>query len=148
MNRGCERVGDAVGELFRAASGRSVFLDHPLQRRFQDIQAGLGHAFLGPDPSPRPSAAPCSAPRSPSWSCERAMSPRTSPATASLVIENEVADVATESKQMFGPDLRSVYDNWAAFSDFAAGIATGTATLDPSRRRLPCPSHAKCTRSG
>ena len=34
----------------RAASGRSVFLDHPLQRRYQDIQAGLGHAFLAPDP--------------------------------------------------------------------------------------------------
>lgn len=49
MNRGCERVGDAVVALFRAASGRSIFLDHPLQRRFQDIQGGLGHAFLVPD---------------------------------------------------------------------------------------------------
>lgn len=27
-----------------------MFLDHPLQARFQDIQAGLGHAFLVPDP--------------------------------------------------------------------------------------------------
>ena len=50
INRGCERVGDAVGELFRAASGRAVFLDHPLQRRFRDIQAGLSHAYFGPDP--------------------------------------------------------------------------------------------------
>ncbi len=50
MNRGCERVSDAVVDLFRAASGRSTFLDHPLQARFQDVQAGLGHAFLVPDP--------------------------------------------------------------------------------------------------
>ncbi|HEY6420522.1 MAG TPA: acyl-CoA dehydrogenase family protein, partial [Candidatus Binataceae bacterium] len=35
MNRGCEVVGQAVGDLFRAATGRSIFLDHPLQRRFQ-----------------------------------------------------------------------------------------------------------------
>jgi 3-hydroxy-9,10-secoandrosta-1,3,5(10)-triene-9,17-dione monooxygenase len=49
MNRGCERVAAAVGDLMRAASGRSNFLDHPLQSRFQDVQAGLGHAFLVPD---------------------------------------------------------------------------------------------------
>ena len=42
-----------VGELMRAASGRSAFLDHPLQRRYQDIQVGLGHAFLLPDPVAR-----------------------------------------------------------------------------------------------
>jgi 3-hydroxy-9,10-secoandrosta-1,3,5(10)-triene-9,17-dione monooxygenase len=49
LNRSAEQVGSAVTDLMRAASGRSVFLDHPLQRRFQDIQAGLGHAFLHPD---------------------------------------------------------------------------------------------------
>lgn len=49
LNRGCELVGDAVVDLFRAASGRSIFLDHPLQRRFQDVQGALGHAFLVPD---------------------------------------------------------------------------------------------------
>ena len=48
MNRGCELVGQAVGDLFRAASGRSIFLDHPLQRRFQDVQAALAHAYLVP----------------------------------------------------------------------------------------------------
>jgi 3-hydroxy-9,10-secoandrosta-1,3,5(10)-triene-9,17-dione monooxygenase len=53
LNRGCERVGDAVVELLRGASGRSIFLDHPLQARFQDVQAGLGHAFLVPDPLAR-----------------------------------------------------------------------------------------------
>jgi 3-hydroxy-9,10-secoandrosta-1,3,5(10)-triene-9,17-dione monooxygenase len=50
MNRGCELVGDAVADLFRAASGRTIYMDHPLQRRFQDVQGALGHAFLVPDP--------------------------------------------------------------------------------------------------
>jgi 3-hydroxy-9,10-secoandrosta-1,3,5(10)-triene-9,17-dione monooxygenase len=50
VNRGCERVGQAIDELFRAASGRTVFLDHPLQRRHRDIRAGLSHAFFGSDP--------------------------------------------------------------------------------------------------
>ena len=53
MNRGCERVGLAVSELFQAASGRSIFLDHPLQRRFQDVQGALGHAYLVSDPVAR-----------------------------------------------------------------------------------------------
>ena len=53
MNRGCELVGRDVAELLRAASGRTIFLDHPLQRRFQDVQGGLGHAFLVPDPLAR-----------------------------------------------------------------------------------------------
>ena len=49
LNRSAEQVGDAVVDLMRAASGRSVFLDHPLQRRYQDVQAGLSHAFLHTD---------------------------------------------------------------------------------------------------
>ena len=53
MNRGCELVGRAITELFHSASGRSIFLDQPLQRRFQDVHGGLGHAFLGPDPLAR-----------------------------------------------------------------------------------------------
>lgn len=50
LNRGCELVSDAVSQLHRAASGRTIFRDHPLHRRFQDFQAGLGHVFLVPDP--------------------------------------------------------------------------------------------------
>src|SRR5207253_1528350 len=46
MNRGCELAGQAVNDLFRAASGRSIFLGDPLQRRFQDVQAALAHAYL------------------------------------------------------------------------------------------------------
>ena len=46
-------MSDAITDLFRSASGRTLFLDHPLQSRFQDLQAGLGHAFLVPDPLAR-----------------------------------------------------------------------------------------------
>jgi 3-hydroxy-9,10-secoandrosta-1,3,5(10)-triene-9,17-dione monooxygenase len=53
MNRGCQAAGEAVHALFHAATGRSIFLDHPLQRRFQDVQGALGHAFLDPDPVAR-----------------------------------------------------------------------------------------------
>ncbi len=50
VNRACELLGHAVVELMHAASGRSIYLDHPLQARFQDIQGALGHAFLVSDP--------------------------------------------------------------------------------------------------
>ncbi len=53
MTRGCDLVGAQIVELLRAASGRSIYLDHPLQRRFQDVQGGLGHAFMVPDPLAR-----------------------------------------------------------------------------------------------
>lgn len=53
INRGCELVAQAIGQLFRTASGRAVFFDHPLQQRFQDLQAGMAHAFMGPDPLAR-----------------------------------------------------------------------------------------------
>ncbi len=53
MNRSCELVGDAVVSLHRSASGRTIFVDHPLHARFQDVQGALGHAFLVPDPLAR-----------------------------------------------------------------------------------------------
>ncbi len=49
MNRGCELVAQATGDLFRAATGRAVFSNHPLQQRFQDLQAAMAHAYMGPD---------------------------------------------------------------------------------------------------
>jgi 3-hydroxy-9,10-secoandrosta-1,3,5(10)-triene-9,17-dione monooxygenase len=42
----CARM---VDELFEASSGRAIFLDHPLQRRYQDVKAMLGHTYLNPD---------------------------------------------------------------------------------------------------
>jgi 3-hydroxy-9,10-secoandrosta-1,3,5(10)-triene-9,17-dione monooxygenase len=53
INRGCELVAQAIGELFRAASGRALFLDHPLQQKFQDLQAAMAHAYMTPDPLAR-----------------------------------------------------------------------------------------------
>jgi 3-hydroxy-9,10-secoandrosta-1,3,5(10)-triene-9,17-dione monooxygenase len=53
LNRGCELVAQAVAELFRAATGRAVFADHPLQQRFQDLQTAMAHAYMGPDPLAR-----------------------------------------------------------------------------------------------
>jgi 3-hydroxy-9,10-secoandrosta-1,3,5(10)-triene-9,17-dione monooxygenase len=53
MTRACRAAGDVVQTLFRASSGRSIFLDHPLQRRFQDVEGALGHMALDPDPLAR-----------------------------------------------------------------------------------------------
>lgn len=41
---------DAAQELMRVSSGRSAFLDHPLQAKFQDVVAASSHAFLFDDP--------------------------------------------------------------------------------------------------
>src|SRR5262249_25145039 len=53
MNRGCDLVADAIVGLMRSASGRTIYVDQPLQQRFQDLQGGLGHAYLVPDPLAR-----------------------------------------------------------------------------------------------
>ncbi len=39
----------AVDRLFEASSGRAIFVDHPLQRRYQDVKAMIGHAYLNAD---------------------------------------------------------------------------------------------------
>lgn len=44
---------DAVQELMRVSSGRSAFLDHPLQSKYQDVVAASSHAFLFDDPLAR-----------------------------------------------------------------------------------------------
>lgn len=41
---------DAVQALMRVSSGRSAFIDHPLQARFQDVVAASSHAFVYDDP--------------------------------------------------------------------------------------------------
>ncbi len=48
-NRSCEVLGASISELFHSASGRSIFLNHPLQRIYQDMMGSLGHTFLSPD---------------------------------------------------------------------------------------------------
>jgi 3-hydroxy-9,10-secoandrosta-1,3,5(10)-triene-9,17-dione monooxygenase len=47
--RSAQLAAHAVDDLFESSSGRTVFLDHPLQRRYQDIKAMLGHAYLNVD---------------------------------------------------------------------------------------------------
>lgn len=49
ITRGCQQVGFAINQLHRVASGRTVFVDHPLHRLYQDVTAELGHAFLVSD---------------------------------------------------------------------------------------------------
>jgi 3-hydroxy-9,10-secoandrosta-1,3,5(10)-triene-9,17-dione monooxygenase len=46
ITKGCQETGFAINKLHRIASGRTVFVDHPLHRLFQDVSAELGHAFL------------------------------------------------------------------------------------------------------
>jgi 3-hydroxy-9,10-secoandrosta-1,3,5(10)-triene-9,17-dione monooxygenase len=48
--RGAQEAGAAVTRLMRASSGRVAYTDHPLHRRFQDVMAAVGHAFLVSDP--------------------------------------------------------------------------------------------------
>ncbi|HLI81122.1 MAG TPA: hypothetical protein VKV03_14140 [Candidatus Binataceae bacterium] len=47
--RSAQLAAHAVDRLFEASSGKAIFLDHPLQRRYQDIKAMLGHAYLNVD---------------------------------------------------------------------------------------------------
>jgi 3-hydroxy-9,10-secoandrosta-1,3,5(10)-triene-9,17-dione monooxygenase len=47
--RSAQLASRAVDRLFESSSGRNIFLDNPLQRRYQDIKAMLGHAYLNAD---------------------------------------------------------------------------------------------------
>jgi 3-hydroxy-9,10-secoandrosta-1,3,5(10)-triene-9,17-dione monooxygenase len=40
-----------VERLFEASGGHAIFIDHPLQRRYQDIKAMMGHVALNPNPT-------------------------------------------------------------------------------------------------
>lgn len=46
---------------------------------------------------------------------------------AALIFENAALDVAAASNGRFGPDLMAVYDNWAAFSSWAATVGASNA---------------------
>ncbi len=53
---GCRSVQlavQAVDRLYESSSGRIIFLDHPLQRRYQDTKAMIGHVYLNTDPPGR-----------------------------------------------------------------------------------------------
>ncbi|MBE1536589.1 acyl-CoA dehydrogenase family protein [Actinomadura algeriensis] len=50
LARSAQDAGAAVTRLMRVSSGRTAYTDHPLHRRFQDVTAAIGHAFLLADP--------------------------------------------------------------------------------------------------
>ncbi|HXZ87946.1 MAG TPA: hypothetical protein VEF07_05210 [Candidatus Binataceae bacterium] len=49
--RSAQLAAHAVERLFEAGGGHSIFLDHPLQRRYQDIKGMRAHAATNPDPA-------------------------------------------------------------------------------------------------
>ena len=59
---------------------------------------------------------------------------------AALVFEDVIADVHDASGGRFGPDVMAVYDDWAAFADFARGVTSGTAPLTEANLRCPVPA--------
>jgi 2,4-didehydro-3-deoxy-L-rhamnonate hydrolase len=58
---------------------------------------------------------------------------------AVLVLGDEIADIATASEGRFGPDPMSLYEDWDAFTAFAAGVSAGTAPLDEAALGNPVP---------
>lgn len=58
---------------------------------------------------------------------------------SALVLGDEIADVAEASDGRFGPDPMSVYDDWAAFVEWARPV-TATAPLIEAELRCPVPS--------
>lgn len=59
---------------------------------------------------------------------------------AVLVLGDEIADIAHASDGRFGPDSMSVYADWPAFVDFAAGVTAGTEPLVEADLRCPVPA--------
>jgi 2,4-didehydro-3-deoxy-L-rhamnonate hydrolase len=58
---------------------------------------------------------------------------------AVLVLGDQIADIATLSDGLFGPDPMSLYDDWDAFVDLASTVTTGTDPLDPTLLGCPVP---------
>jgi 2-keto-4-pentenoate hydratase/2-oxohepta-3-ene-1,7-dioic acid hydratase in catechol pathway len=59
---------------------------------------------------------------------------------AVLVLGDEIVDIAEASDGHYGPDPLGVYDDWAAFVDFAGGVTAGTAPLIEADLRCPVPT--------
>ncbi|MGH7906985.1 MAG: acyl-CoA dehydrogenase family protein [Candidatus Binataceae bacterium] len=47
--RAAQLAARAVDDLYESSSGRIIFFGHPLHRRYQDVKAMLGHAYLNVD---------------------------------------------------------------------------------------------------
>jgi 3-hydroxy-9,10-secoandrosta-1,3,5(10)-triene-9,17-dione monooxygenase len=51
--RSAELASRAVERLFEGGGGHAIFLDHPLQRRYQDIKGMMHHTAMNPNPAAR-----------------------------------------------------------------------------------------------
>jgi len=49
--RSAQIAARAIDRLFEAGGGHSIFLNHPLQRRFQDLKAMMAHTAMNPNPA-------------------------------------------------------------------------------------------------
>ena len=49
--RSAQIAAHAVERLFEQGGGRAIFLDHPLQRRYQDIKGMMHHTAMNPNPA-------------------------------------------------------------------------------------------------
>jgi 2,4-didehydro-3-deoxy-L-rhamnonate hydrolase len=58
---------------------------------------------------------------------------------AVLVVEGGVADICESSGGRFGPDPMSVFEDWAAFAEFAPGVTATTGPLVEAELRCPVP---------
>jgi 2,4-diketo-3-deoxy-L-fuconate hydrolase len=59
---------------------------------------------------------------------------------AALVLDDEIADIATATDGAFGPDLMDVYERWDEFVDQVGSISAGTGPLDEAALRCPVPA--------
>jgi 2-keto-4-pentenoate hydratase/2-oxohepta-3-ene-1,7-dioic acid hydratase in catechol pathway len=58
---------------------------------------------------------------------------------AALVIGEWLVDVETCSDRAFGPDLRSIYERWAEFAQFASTVKSASAPIPADRLGPPVP---------
>jgi 2-keto-4-pentenoate hydratase/2-oxohepta-3-ene-1,7-dioic acid hydratase in catechol pathway len=58
---------------------------------------------------------------------------------AALVFDDGIADVERSSGGRFGPDVMALYDDWEAFTEFAAGVASPTEPIDHQALGNPAP---------
>ncbi len=58
----------------------------------------------------------------------------------SIVLEDEIADVASASGGRFGPDPMIAYEDWDRFEDFASSITVGTGPLVEADLCNPIPA--------
>jgi 2-keto-4-pentenoate hydratase/2-oxohepta-3-ene-1,7-dioic acid hydratase in catechol pathway len=59
---------------------------------------------------------------------------------AVLILDDEIADVHEVSGGRFGPHPMGVYEEWAAFVQFAKGVTAGSAPLNEVEFRSPAPA--------